>query len=343
MKRTGRSMLPIRGESITCKSIKGMTKDQWLELRSHTIGGSEMGSIMGVNGYGSAYSVYCERKGLFPAFEGNNMTEVGTYLEDFVARKFADMTGKTIRRTEYIWYNSKHPHLHASPDRLVIEKNRAVAGLEVKTTGEFSMKKVRGADFPLQYYTQCVQYMMVTELPLWYLIVFNRNMCEYHIFALTRDAAFEKPEWCEGACVVPQSDMDALQEAANDFWDCLETNTAPDPAGTTADDTTIKTVYADVVEGNADLWGHELLLQQYTEAKEAADAAAKEEKRLAQMIQLEMQGHEYGECMGYKVTYKMQPGKKTFDYKAAVAHDPELESFIKIGKPYRKFEVKKLL
>ena len=30
MKRTGRSMLPIQGESITCKSIKGMTKDQWL-------------------------------------------------------------------------------------------------------------------------------------------------------------------------------------------------------------------------------------------------------------------------------------------------------------------------
>lgn len=337
-----KSSLPIQKDGIRSICIKGKTKAEWLAIRSKTIGGSEMGSIMGVSGYGSAYSVYAERKGLVEPFTGNAMTELGTYLEDYVAKIFQERSGMKVNRTEYIWYNDRHPHLHASPDRLVIEKRKAVAGLEVKTTGSFSFSKVRGADFPIQYYTQCVQYMMVTELPVWYLIVYERGNCKDHIYMLTREAAVEKPSWVDGVCYVPQSDMDALQDAANEFWEALETNTPPAPDGTQEDADAIKMIYDEVKPGTADLWGCETLMQSYMEAKAEADAAKKAVDALAQQIQLRMDSMEKGECMGYKVTWKMQPGRASFDYKACIGANPDMERYLKVGAPYRKFEVKKV-
>ena len=94
-----------------------------------------MGAIMGTSPWSSAYSVYCERKGLYPAFEGNLATETGTYLEEFVAKKFAEISGLTVNKTQFLYRNDECPYLHASPDRLIIgAKRRPVAGLECKTT-----------------------------------------------------------------------------------------------------------------------------------------------------------------------------------------------------------------
>lgn len=327
---------------ITKEPIEGLTKEEWLEKRKGSIGGSEIGAIMGMSPYASAYSVYCERKGLWPAFEGNLATEVGTMLEEFVARKFATLIGLTVNRTNFIWKNEHHPHLHASPDRLIIgDKRKPMAGLECKTTGEYSAAKVHGCDFPLIYYSQCVQYMMVTELPVWYLAVLVGNR-EFHIFGLSVNNAVEKPDWCESMVYVPQSDMDALQDAANEFWQQLETDTPPAPDGSKATGDAMKIVYADTKEGNADLWGRETLLEQYMDEKAQADKHDKEAQRLAQMIQVEMNGCETGECLGYKVKWKMQPGRASFDYKACVAANPDMGIYLKQGAPFRKFEVKKV-
>lgn len=255
-------------KAICMIPIEGMTKEEWLEERRFSIGGSEIGGILGMNPYASAYSIYCERKGLFPAFEGNLATDVGTCLEEFVAKKFAAISGYIVNRTNFIYRNECYPHLHASPDR-VIRKKKArkdecpfSAGLECKTTSEFNAGKVHGVDFPQIYYSQCVQYMMVCDVPVWYLAVLVGNR-EFHIFMLTRDPSVEKPDWCEGRVVVPEEDCRALWKAANDFWQLLENNTPPEPDGSDASAKAIKKVFADVKEGTADLWGQEDLLHQY--------------------------------------------------------------------------------
>lgn len=325
-------------------STKGMTKEQWLEARSHSIGGSEIGAIMGLSPFADAYSVYCEKTGKVPPFEGNLATEVGTALEDFVARKFSEISGLTVNRTNFLWRNDAYPILHASPDRLVLngKSNRDfLAGLECKTTSAYNATKVHDVDFPAIYYGQCVQYMMVTGIRRWYLAVLVGNS-EFHIFGLTLDNGVEKPDWCESMVYVPQSDIDGLWQMAQEFWDRLERKDPPLPVGSDADERTIRKVYADVVPGTMDLYGREKLLQQYMDAKAAADAADKEKKRLEQMIQIEMAGHEDGECIGYKVKWRMQDGRQTFDSKACLARFPECSEFVKVGKPFRKFEVKKL-
>ena len=68
---------------------KTANREEWKELRSHYIGGSDAAAVVGLNPFASQYSLWAEKTGRVPGFDGNLATEVGTYMEDFVAQKFA--------------------------------------------------------------------------------------------------------------------------------------------------------------------------------------------------------------------------------------------------------------
>lgn len=214
--------------------IKGKSKEEWLKLREGSIGGSEIGSIIGLNHFESAYTLWCVRTGKKPAFEGNLASEVGSCLEQFVAQKFAEKSGfgKQVQQTGFLYKNTKYPILHASPDRLIHattgSKSPVIAGLECKTTSEFNTKRFKGIDFPLQYYSQCVQYMMMLEVPVWYLAVLVGNH-EFHIYRLVLDSFRRGPDepWIEGTVIVDSAEYEALYEAAKSFWNCVETGIPP--------------------------------------------------------------------------------------------------------------------
>lgn len=220
--------------------IKGKSKEEWLKLREGSIGGSEIGSIIGLNHFESAYTLWCVRTGKKPAFEGNLATEVGTCLERFVAEKFAEKSGygKRVQQTGFLYKNDKYPILHASPDRLIHSttgsKSPVIAGLECKTTSEWNTKRFKGVDFPMQYYSQCVQYMMLLEVPVWYLAVLVGNR-EFHVYRLVSDALhivpgdpfYDDSPWLDGTIVVDRAEYDALYEAAEIFWDHVKTDTPP--------------------------------------------------------------------------------------------------------------------
>ena len=86
--------------SIT--KVKTANHEEWKELRSHYIGGSDAAAVVGLNAFSSPYALWAEKTGMVPGFAGNLATEVGTYLEDFVARKFAAVTGK-FQSTSSVW------------------------------------------------------------------------------------------------------------------------------------------------------------------------------------------------------------------------------------------------
>ena len=225
---------------ISKVSTMGMTKDEWLKERSKSIGGSEIGAILGMNPWQSAYALWCERTGKTAPFEGNLATEVGTALEEFVADKFATVSGlgHNVMRTHFIYRNDEYPHLHASPDRLIYASRSTnatlLAGLECKTTSAFNTRKFRGVDFPMQYYAQCVAYMAVLNVDTWYLAVLVGNH-EFHIYKVikggTPPMTVTEGEWIEGTIIVDEEDFDAIREAAADFWSKLETGIAPPPDG----------------------------------------------------------------------------------------------------------------
>ena len=72
--------------------VKTKNHDEWLKLRSGYIGGSDAASVVGMNPFSSPYALWAEKTGKKAGFEGNLATDLGTYLEDFIAQRFLPLT-----------------------------------------------------------------------------------------------------------------------------------------------------------------------------------------------------------------------------------------------------------
>lgn len=70
--------------------VKGWPEKKWQEARHAGIGGSDSGTVLGINPYASAYELYGDKTGLFPkTFNGNAATWFGHKLEPIIAERYA--------------------------------------------------------------------------------------------------------------------------------------------------------------------------------------------------------------------------------------------------------------
>ena len=311
---------------ITKKSIAGLSNEEWLALRRQSIGGSEIGAVLGLNPFASAYSLWCERTGRKPAFEGNLRTRIGTALEDTVARIFEEETGFKVQRTNFIWYNSDYPHMHASPDRLFVSDK---AGLEIKTTSAFNAGQFRGEEFPAQYYAQAVQYMAILEFRAWYIAVLIGNH-DFKIYQLVRDESIPRPEWVNGRLFVEDGELIALRDAAAAFWTCIETDTPPQVDGSDATTDALEEVYPEAADSMEPMtfFGRDSLVDEWFEIKSQSKALDERKKEIQNILCADMGLNETGFCGEHRITWKNQT-RNTFDSKAAVKDHPELSVYYK--------------
>ena len=316
----------LQGEHLRKVDIRGLSKEEWLKIRRATVGGSEVGALLGMNQYQSAYSLYCDKLELVPPFEGNLATEVGTFMEEFVAQKFSTVSGLKVQKTNFIWYNSEYEGLHASPDRFVLapKKRKAVAGLEIKTTSAFNASKFKGSDFPVQYYAQCVQYMAVTELPVWYLAVLVGNH-EFHIYQLTRDKETPQPDWCEAQVYVEDDEIRVLYERAREFLEHVATHNPPDVDGSSATSEVIRETAPASTDREIDLSRYEPDIDRYFALKEQADLVNEQADAILNALKLEMGDAGTAMAMGYKITYRSQVSNR-IDSRRLKAELPDIYS-----------------
>lgn len=224
--------------------VKTASREEWKKLRSGYIGGSDAAAVVGLNPYASAYSLWAEKTGRTAGFAGNLATEVGTYLEEFVAKKFERVTGKKVRRCNLSILNSLYPWAIANIDREIVGED---AGLEIKTTDSLNLKKFSGGEYPANYYVQCVHYLAVTGKARWYLAVLIGNR-EFRHFTIERD----------------EGEIAALMDAEDDFWQRVKNNTPPDADGSQATTEAIKTIYAGGCDDAVcDLYPHKRDIEQY--------------------------------------------------------------------------------
>ncbi len=130
-------------------STRDMSREEWLEQRRKSIGGSDAAAIVGLSKWASPYSVWAEKTGRIPPKEDSEAMRIGRDLEDYVARRWMDETGKRVHRVLAILYNKEYPFAHADVDRLLIGEN---AGLECKTTSALNLRQFHNTEFPEQYY-----------------------------------------------------------------------------------------------------------------------------------------------------------------------------------------------
>lgn len=288
----------------------GMDRETWLSHRRNAVGGSDAAAIVGLNSYSSPFAVWADKTGRLPEKPDTEAMRQGRDLEDYVAQRWCEATGKKVRRVNAILLNPALPFAHANVDRWVKGEN---AGLECKTTSVMNLKKFKNGEYPENYYVQCVHYMAVTGADRWYLGVLVLNQGFYH-FVIERD----------------EDEIAALMDREEDFWKLVETDTPPGFDGTEATTEALKTIYKDCDADVVELFGREELLSRYSVLNDLKKDLEKEMEQIKQFIMGDMKDKTLGCCDGYKVSWKPQV-RRSFDEDSfrSVHPDFPIERFFK--------------
>ena len=287
------------------KEIKYSTHEEWLDIRSKYIGGSDAGAVVGMNPYKSRYTLWAEKTKKVPSFEGNTTTRVGAYLEQLVAEMFEEETGKKVRKKNSTMVNDLYPFACANVDRMIVGEK---AFLEIKTTNSFPiMKSLRNSEeFPEAYDCQVVHYLAVTGLEKAYLAVLI-NCRELKIYEMERD----------------QAEIDALMGAEEAFWKLVETNTPPAVDGDESTTETLKTLYPNANGETVDLFAYNSLLDQYIDLTSQIKELSDLKEEVGNRVKDFMKEAGKGESDRFSVSYA-NTTRKTFDAKRFSAENGNL-------------------
>lgn len=288
----------------TITKVKTGNREEWKALRRHYIGGSDAAAVVGLNPYRSQYSLWAEKTGRVPGFDGNLTTEVGSYLEEFVAKKFAEETGKKVRRANQSFLNADFPFAIANIDREIIGED---AGLEIKTNDSLNLHRFRGGEYPANYYVQSMHYMAVTGKERWYLAVLIGNK-EFRWYTIERD----------------EGEIQALMTAERMFWELVEKNIPPEPDGMKATSDTLKALYPESGDRVVDLYGYTDDIKRYLELNAKVKELEEMRDEAANRVKAFMGDAWGGECENFKVTWKTQT-RKAFDSKAFAKANPDID------------------
>ena len=304
---------------ITKISTVGMSREDWLAERRKSLGGSDIGAILGLNRWRSPYSVWADKRGLLPDQEDTEAMRTGRDLEPYVLQRFREASGLKTRHVNAILRNSDYPHLHANVDSMVVGMS---AGVEAKTASALNTRLFRGEEFPASYYAQCVTYLAVTGSLRWYLAVLIMGR-EFRIYQLTRIEDDPVPEWCESSVYIPQDELDALAMQAARFWLMVENGTPPPVDGAQSTTEALDAIYSDDEDTEADLADlHDdvAALIAVQDRIKALKAVAENYKNI---IKDRMQTATRGSSALATVTWRTQL-RRTLDVKRLTADHPEI-------------------
>lgn len=268
---------------------KDMTKEDWLSMRRNGIGGSDAGAIAGMNPYSSAFSVYYDKIGAAPEKETNEAMRIGTDLEEYVAKRFTEKTGKKVRVCKYMLQSTLEPYMIADVDRMVVGEN---AILECKTTINRDGYTFEGNDFPAYWYCQCLHYLAVTLADRIYLavLVFSKGL-----FVITIDRNEVR------------KDIEALVQIERRFWyEHVKAEIPPAPDGGESASEIIDALYPNGDERlpGVDLMAYAEQLEKLEEIKGKIKELEAEKGSVENIIKEALGEATEGEYGAYRVSWK---------------------------------------
>ena len=310
--------------AVTLAKTLDMPRGEWLELRRQGIGGSDAAAIVGLNRWRSPFDVYADKTGLKPEIEDNEAMRQGRDLEDYVASRFCEKTGKKVRRKNEILQHPEHEFMIANLDRVVVGEG---AVLECKTTSVLNKAKFSQGEYPPNYYVQCMHYLAVTGAKKCYLAVLVLNRA-FHVFEIERDEA----------------EIEALITAEKYFWENhVLKQIPPAPDGSEATTEVIKQLFPEAKERKETaLFGYEQKIEQYLVLDEQVKELTKQRDALKQEIQLTLADAEIGRARGYIVEWKNQV-RQTLDTTRLKKEQAEIyANYLKPAQTVRVFKIKEV-
>jgi len=174
-----------------------LSRDEWLACRRQGLGGSDAAAVLGISPFRTARDLYYDKRGLPIEDNEDNWVamEVGTLLEDLVARIFAKKTGLNVYRRKCMFQHPRHPWMLADLDFLVEMPDGGTAILECKTTNYNARDKWEhdgNPIVPVYYETQGRHYMAVMNLDrVYFCCLYGNNEDEVIIRRIDRDMDYE--------------------------------------------------------------------------------------------------------------------------------------------------------
>lgn len=260
------------------QNTKNITKKEWLKLRKKGIGGSDAGAVIGVNPWKSALQVYIDKTSEdIKEIPDSERMRIGRDLEDYVAKRFEEITGKKIRRNNYILQSKEYPFMLANVDREVVGEN---AVLECKTTNSYAKKDWEDGKIPPYYEIQVLHYMAVAGYEKGYIAVLIGNE-GLEIREIKRD----------------EETIKFLIEIEKKFWqENVEKNILPKPDGSSEYTEAIKNKYIGGVEELINISFDEELkeeeIERYYELKDIEKDIKRKKEEIEQKIKIKMQNNE---------------------------------------------------
>lgn len=274
--------------AIKLVNTKDMPREKWLEWRRKGIGGSEAASIAGLNPWSSPLKVWMDKLDQIKEETlDNERMRVGRDLEDYVAKRFEEATGKKVRRENYLLQHPGHTFMLANLDRVVVGEN---AFLECKTTSSYG-KQEWEEGIPLHYELQCLHYMAVGGFDYCYIacLVGNEKFIWHKI---ERD----------------EDTINNLIQVEKAFWEeHVLKETPPEPDGSDDCSEMIKKKYNVSIPESLELASDYLYkLNRRDELESLIKEMEKEKKLIDQEIQLEMKEFERASVGERIITWKSQ-------------------------------------
>lgn len=298
------------------------THEEWLKNRLQGIGGSDAGSVLGMNQYKSAYALWCEKTGRIHKEIDNERMRFGRDMEEYVAKRWEEETHKKCRKSGFSFQSVEHPFMLANVDRLVVGED---AGLEIKTTSEYNKDVYSKGNIPPQYYAQCMHYMAVTGLSKWYIAIYIPGVDLYCYEVLRSD-----------------DEINALIEQEEEFWDCVEKDIEPPVDGSDSTADALYTLHpTEEDESIVDLSP----LQQELDALQTVKDKIKELQAIQKKHENEVKNYlgdsGIGATAKFKVTWKTTVSN-IFDSKELRKEKPEIYEQFLTQRSSRRLTVKQL-
>lgn len=302
-------------------STTGMDHEAWLRQRKKGIGGSDAGAVCGLNPYTSPIQVYLDKTTEEINDIDNESMRQGRDLEEYVAQRFMEESGKKVRRSNMIYKNQKYPFMFANVDRLIVGEN---AGLECKTASAYSADKWKDDAIPPHYLIQCYHYMAVTNADAWYLAVVILGK-EFKYIRLERDEAM----------------IQNLISIEQDFWEnYVLKKVMPQPDGSKASEELIKQYFSKAdFNKTISLSGFHEKLERRQELDALIDKLDKEKKQIEQEVKLYMEDAELAVGEDFVVSWKNVTTAKIDTAKLKEENPQVYEQYLK-QQQSRRFSIK---
>lgn len=219
----------------------------WHEARAYSLGGSEIGTLLGVNQWESALTLWAKKTGKIDTEPLHNWAiRFGQAFEAPILKLWQEEHPEYDVFTTGTYQHAKHPYLHANPDALAKHKE----------TGEWLVVEIKTARtsfeaLPPNYEAQVRHYMAVMAIAK-SVVVAVAGMT-WQEFWVDRDEFIEELQL----------------DAARQFMDFIANDVRPDFDGSDSTYQTVRQLHPEIDDEEVEIDGGHLLVNAQVDADNA--------------------------------------------------------------------------